>query len=135
MNGTRDVPRRGRVGGNAGPAFSCAPRITVGGPSGGPCPQQSGGLAAAGRYLRLTVRCVDRPGQLAQLLTLIGEAGANVDDVAHRRHDPGLGLGEVEVDLSVETRGEEQSGRLVEMLGSAGYTVRPGRVNSRTARN
>jgi threonine dehydratase len=93
------------------------------------------GLGAAGRYLRLTVRCVDRPGQLARLLTLIGETGANIDDVAHRRHDPGLGLGEVEVDLSVETRGEEQSDRLVEMLGSAGYTVWPARVSPRTARS
>jgi threonine dehydratase len=93
------------------------------------------GLTAAGRYLRLTVRCGDRPGQLGQLLTLIGEAGANVVDVAHRRHDPGLSLGEVEVDMSVETRGEEDSDRLVEALGNAGYAVRPGRVSSRTARN
>ena len=45
------------------------------------------GLAAAGRYLRITVRCSDRPGQLAALLALIGRLGANVDDVAHRRHD------------------------------------------------
>ena len=42
------------------------------------------GLAAAGRYLRFTVRCPDRPGQLAALLTLIGQQGANVDDVVHR---------------------------------------------------
>src|SRR5262249_34142209 len=53
------------------------------------------GLAAAGRYLRITVRCKDRPGQLAALLGLIGQFGANVDDVAHRRHDAGLRLGEV----------------------------------------
>jgi threonine dehydratase len=79
------------------------------------------GLAAAGRYLRLVIRCDDRPGQLAQLLTLIGEQGANVIDVAHRRNDPGLKLGEVAVDLSVETRGNEQSDRLIEVLRSAGY--------------
>jgi threonine dehydratase len=83
------------------------------------------GLAAAGRYLRLTVRCGDRPGQLAQLLTLIGEQGANVVDVAHRRNDPGLHLGEVEVDLSVETRGGEHSDRLAEALCAAGYAVSP----------
>ena len=34
------------------------------------------GLAAAGRYLRFTVRCPDRPGQLAALLTLIGRRRA-----------------------------------------------------------
>jgi threonine dehydratase len=81
------------------------------------------GLAAAGRYLRLTIRCGDRPGQLAQLLTLIGERGANVVDVAHRRHDPELNLGEVEVDLSVETRGDEHSDLVIEALRAAGNQV------------
>jgi threonine dehydratase len=81
------------------------------------------GLAAAGRYLRLMIRCVDRPGQLALLLGLIAREGANVVDVAHERHDPRLGLGEVELDVSVETRGEEHSVRLVGALRGAGYTI------------
>jgi threonine dehydratase len=81
------------------------------------------GLAAAGRYLRVTVRCPDRPGQLAALLTLVGKHGANVDDVVHRRHDPRLRLGEAEVDLSVETRGAEHSDRLLGAVRQAGYTV------------
>jgi threonine dehydratase len=81
------------------------------------------GLAAAGRYLRITVRCTDRPGQLATLLAQIAEQGANVVDVEHQRHDPRLRLGEVEVALSVETRGAEHSDRLVGALRAAGYTV------------
>jgi threonine dehydratase len=81
------------------------------------------GLAAAGRYLRLTIRCGDTPGQLAQVLTLIGERGANVVDVAHRRHDPELNLGEVEIDVSVETRGDEHSDQLIEALRAAGNRV------------
>jgi threonine dehydratase len=81
------------------------------------------GLAAAGRYLRITVRCSDRPGQLAALLALIGRLGANVDNVAHRRHEAALRLGEVEVELSVETRGAEHSDRLVQALRSGGYWV------------
>jgi threonine dehydratase len=81
------------------------------------------GLAAAGRYLTFTVRCGDQPGHLARLLTQIAEHGANVADVAHRRQDPRLRLGEVEVALSVETRGAEHSDRLVTALRSAGYTV------------
>jgi threonine dehydratase len=81
------------------------------------------GLAAAGRYLAFTVRCGDRPGQLARLLTQIAERGANVLDVEHRRHDPRLRLGEVEIALSVETRGAEHSDRLVTALRSGGYTV------------
>jgi threonine dehydratase len=81
------------------------------------------GLAAAGRYLRVTVRCADRPGQLARLLGQIADQGANVVDVSHRRRDPRLNLGEVEVELSVETRGAEHSDRLVTGLRAAGYTV------------
>ncbi|HKT01278.1 MAG TPA: threonine ammonia-lyase [Rugosimonospora sp.] len=81
------------------------------------------GLASAGRYLRLTVRCGDRPGQLASLLAEIAEQGANVVEVSHERRDPRLRLGEVEVNLSVETRGAEHSDRLVGALRGAGYTV------------
>jgi threonine dehydratase len=81
------------------------------------------GLSAAGRYLKVTVRCADRPGQLAALLTLIGDLRANVDDVVHQRNDPRLRLGEVEVVLSVETRGAEHSDRLIGALRQAGYAV------------
>ena len=43
------------------------------------------GMAAAARYLSLRVRLGDRPGALAGLLTLVGEHGGNVLDVAHAR--------------------------------------------------
>ncbi|MEV0727814.1 threonine ammonia-lyase [Polymorphospora sp. NPDC050346] len=81
------------------------------------------GLAAAGRFLRFTVRCVDRPGQLASLLSQIAEQRANVVDVVHLRQNPLLRLGEVEVALSVETRGADHSERLVAALRGSGYTV------------
>ncbi|MEV6965661.1 threonine ammonia-lyase [Hamadaea sp. NPDC051192] len=81
------------------------------------------GLSLAGRFLRFTVRCVDRPGQLAELLSLIAQHRANIVDVAHQRHDPQLRLGEVAVALSVETRGSEHSDRLLSALRSNGYAV------------
>ncbi|GLY21989.1 threonine ammonia-lyase [Micromonospora sp. NBRC 101691] len=81
------------------------------------------GLAAAGRFLRITVRCVDRPGQLASLLTEIAEHRANVVDVVHQRVHPHLRLGEVEVALSVETRGSEHSDMLISALRASGYQV------------
>jgi threonine dehydratase len=81
------------------------------------------GLAAAGRYLRFTVRCADRPGQLASLLGQIAEHRANVVDVEHQRQNPHLGLGEVEVALSVETRGSAHSDELVAALRASGYAV------------
>lgn len=81
------------------------------------------GLAAAGRYLRFTVRCPDRPGQLASLLNLIAEHRANVVDVEHQRQNPHLRLGEVEVALSVETRGAEHSDRLISALRGGGFRI------------
>jgi threonine dehydratase len=81
------------------------------------------GLAAAGRYLRVTVRCSDRPGQLASLLSEIAEHRANVVDVEHQRANPHLRLGEVEVALSVETRGVEHSDTLISALRASGYQV------------
>ena len=60
----------------------------------------AGPLPAAHRALRGPAR-VSWPRCSAE----IAEQRANVVDVAHQRHDPRLRLGEVEVALSVETRG------------------------------
>jgi threonine dehydratase len=81
------------------------------------------GLASAGRFLRLAVRCADRPGELARLLTEIAEQRANVVDVAHSRQSPRLNFGEVEVALSVETRGADHSAALISVLRGSGYRV------------
>ncbi|MEV6488534.1 threonine ammonia-lyase [Actinoplanes sp. NPDC051633] len=81
------------------------------------------GLASAGRFLRLSVRCGDRPGELARLLSAIAAHRANVVDVFHTRQNPRLGFGEVEVALSVETRGPEHSAGLIDALKQAGYQV------------
>jgi len=81
------------------------------------------GLALAGRYHTFTVRCPDRPGQLARLLSQVAEHGANILDVDHRRQDPRLRLGEVEISMSVETRGAAHADRLTSGLRAAGYTV------------
>jgi len=81
------------------------------------------GMAAASRYLSLRVRIVDRPGALAELLALVGSRGANVVDVAHSRISGALPLGEVDVALSLETRGPEHCAELVDALRGAGHIV------------
>ncbi|MBL7256867.1 threonine ammonia-lyase [Paractinoplanes lichenicola] len=81
------------------------------------------GLASAGRFLRLAVRCTDRPGELARLLGEIAEQRANVVDVAHSRQSPRLSFGEAEVALSVETRGPDHSAALISTLRDSGYQV------------
>ena len=81
------------------------------------------GMVAAGRYLSVRVRIGDRPGELAGLLSLVAGLGANVLDVEHSRTTSHLDLGEVEVALSVETRGEAHRVDLLAALGAAGHAV------------
>jgi threonine dehydratase len=81
------------------------------------------GMVAAGRYLSVRVPIADRPGELARLLALVAELGANVVDVEHSRTTSHLDLGEVEVALSVETRGAEHRVELLAALSAAGHAV------------
>ncbi|MDQ3456458.1 MAG: threonine ammonia-lyase [Actinomycetota bacterium] len=81
------------------------------------------GLVAAGRYLSLRLRVPDRPGSLASILDLVAELGANVLDVEHSRTGGQLHLGEVLVALSLETRGQEHSERVVGQLHDAGFVA------------
>ena len=79
------------------------------------------GMAVAARHVELRIRIADRPGALAALLTLIGEQGANVLDVAHSRISGALHLGEVDVAVSLETRGPQHIADLSEALRAAGH--------------
>jgi threonine dehydratase len=79
------------------------------------------GLAASDRYLTLSIGLPDRPGQLARVAELLAEANANVIEVLHTRHGSGLQISEVELQLSVETRGPEHRASVVETLRHAGY--------------
>jgi threonine dehydratase len=79
------------------------------------------GLAAAGRFLSLRLRLTDRPGALAQLLAELAAVDANVVDVEHGRTSAGLGLGEVEVDVTLETRGPAHAEGVLTRLSAAGY--------------
>ncbi len=79
------------------------------------------GLAAAGRFLSLRLRLSDRPGALAQLLAELAAVDANVVDVEHGRTSAGLGVGEVEVAVTLETRGADHAETVLNRLSAAGY--------------
>jgi threonine dehydratase len=81
------------------------------------------GMAAAGRYLYLRVNIPDLPGGLAALLRELGDAGANILEVAHERISPSLHLDEVEVRIQMETRGEPHAERVMARLRECGYRV------------
>ncbi|MHA6780353.1 threonine ammonia-lyase [Pseudonocardia saturnea] len=81
------------------------------------------GMTAAARYLSLRVRMPDRPGALAGILAVMATHGANVLDVAHTRIAGTLALGDVEVSLTLETRGPEHCTELVGVLRAAGHVT------------
>jgi threonine dehydratase len=81
------------------------------------------GLAAARRFLALRVTVPDRPGSLVGVLTTVSGTGANVIDVAHSRLTGTLALGEVEIAITVETRGAEHCSVVVGALRRSGYVV------------
>jgi threonine dehydratase len=118
--------------GAAGVAAVLAGKVTASGPtalilSGGnidPLLMQrviAHGLAASDRYLTLRIPLPDRPGQLARTSELVAAANANVIEVLHTRHGHGLQIGQVELELSVETRDPQHRQHVVDTLRAAGY--------------
>ncbi|MGH1549029.1 threonine ammonia-lyase [Leifsonia poae] len=81
----------------------------------------SQGLAASDRYLKLTIMLPDRPGQLARIAEILAGVNANVVEVLHTRHGRGMQLSQVELDVSVETRGTEHRRHVIDALRAAGY--------------
>lgn len=81
------------------------------------------GLSAAGRYLILRIVLQDHPGALASLTADVAHLGLNVLDVEHHRAGVALGLDEVEVRLTLETRDPGHRHEVVRSLTTAGYRV------------
>jgi len=82
------------------------------------------GLAASDRYTNIAVMLPDRPGQLVLTAQAVAAAGANVVEVLHTRHGNGLQISEVELDLSIETRGKSHRDEVFEALKEAGLSPR-----------
>ncbi|MDA8391478.1 MAG: threonine ammonia-lyase [Actinomycetota bacterium] len=82
------------------------------------------GLSVAGRYMMLRVLLEDRPGALASLSRAVADMHLNVLSVEHHRAGVSLGLDEVQVWMTVETRGHKHGDEIVARLSQAGFTVR-----------
>jgi threonine dehydratase len=77
-----------------------------------------------GRRVRIFTRVADRPGGLAELLNLVADARANVVSIEHVREAVPLRVSETGVELTLETRGPEHTGHVLEALEEVGYEVR-----------
>jgi threonine dehydratase len=81
------------------------------------------GLTQAGRYLVLRTRLPDRPGELARLLGLLGEARVNVVSVEHHREGLDISVAETEIELTLLTRDSAQCDEVIATMRGWGYGV------------
>lgn len=82
------------------------------------------GLHITGRVLRVCVCVSDKPGGLRKLLQFIAEMEGNVLDLIHDRTYSEVSVGDVDVELSLETRNSEHQYSLIEGLEEAGFKPR-----------
>ena len=81
------------------------------------------GLTTAGRYLVFRTRLEERPGELARLSALLAGERANILEVRHHVRGVALGVNEVDLELTVETRDAQHGDTIVARLRGEGYRV------------
>jgi threonine dehydratase len=79
------------------------------------------GLTSAGRYLMVRVVLADKPGELATLTAALGRLGLNLLTVEHRRSGAPVGVSEVEVIVTLETRDPSHRDQVVPSLQAQGF--------------
>ena len=81
------------------------------------------GMVRAGRLARVRVSSRDVPGSLARITAIVGEAGANIDEVHHQRAFTTLSAQNVEIELVLQTRGAAHIGQVLDALHAAGFSA------------
>ena len=81
-------------------------------------------LAREGRLSQLAIDLMDRPGQLARVATLLGEAGANIVEVSHQRTFSDLPAKGTLLEVVIETRDRTHLNDTVARLRTAGLAVK-----------
>ncbi len=81
------------------------------------------GMVRAGRLARIRVGARDTPGVLARITTVVGAAGANIDEVHHQRAFSTLSAQNVEVELVLQTRNPAHVAEVVAALQAAGFAA------------
>jgi threonine dehydratase len=83
-------------------------------------------MARQGRILRLSVLLDDRPGALAELLSVIALQGGNILHIDHTQGEGDVPVMMARVEIELETRGREHAGAIREAIGTAGYLLTTG---------
>ncbi|SFD72701.1 threonine dehydratase [Paracidovorax konjaci] len=77
------------------------------------------GMVRSGRLARIKVSARDVPGVLARITATVAEAGANIEEVHHQRAFTMLAAQNVEIELVLQTRGQEHVQQVLEHLRKA----------------
>jgi threonine dehydratase len=80
-------------------------------------------LARDGRLSQLAIDLVDRPGQLALVAQIIGEAGANVVEVSHQRVFSDLPAKAALLEVVIETRDRNHRDDTIRLLKAKGFNL------------
>ncbi len=81
------------------------------------------GMVKSGRLARLRFNVRDTPGTLADVATLLGKLGANIDEVQHQRAFTSLSVERVQIEVVVQTRGAEHVEQIISVAREQGYLV------------
>ena len=83
----------------------------------------SRGLLKAGRLSDITIKLIDKPGQLKEVSTIIAEYGANVIKVRHNLGVENMAINSCLLHVSMETRNREHTEEIKTALIKAGYEL------------
>jgi len=81
-------------------------------------------LSREGRILSLVVEIEDRPGLLAKIATLVGDAGGNILEVSHNRMATDTSAKLADLGLTIEARDAAHAKEIRAKLEAAGFALR-----------
>ena len=81
------------------------------------------GMVKSGRLARLRFDVRDVPGALADVATLLGKLGANIDEVQHQRAFTSLSVERAQIEVVVQTRGVAHIEQILVAMRAEGYRV------------
>lgn len=81
------------------------------------------GLVKNGRDCSITLRLSDKPGQLSKVCSVIGENGANILSVEHKRNSTNTQISGCQLNIEMETRDRSHIKQIVDALTQAGFEV------------
>jgi threonine dehydratase len=79
------------------------------------------GMVKSGRLARLRLDVRDVPGALADVATLLGKLGANIDEVQHQRAFSSLSVERAQIEVVVQTRGVAHIEAILTAMRAQGY--------------